>query len=463
ATDAGTLSVDEARAAFSSATIGILGQLAATDLGAGDAILQAICEHADLYGGFDGTEGIAASAYLSSAQRADRPSDAAFYYEYLTSSLGMPDQSGGGYETSPVFDQVSGSLGLPSAAEMQQIRELMSSGQDLLPQVAGLAHKGYAGGGRGAPASGNPMYDLGRGVGDSATGTALATSTGRAVERVADGAGDLLEGLGDLFSGLGQLLGGIGTFFANIFSGDSQETKEQREQTVKEAPMGQCVAVTQQINIEVKDHGTVNLYVGADGKVQNAPDQAKPAENPPAQNKGPNSREDRCPVADDTISPDFSVPFWKDQAVLAPTANTVGPGVDGLVTAAAVDGRWQGLQLQAIAQVDDLGLLNESGPLGVLEDHYRVGATVRTPPRTRSEIVDAISSWETVITKATPANGSRRAAIVDIAALVQQLARAGLRPDDRAAQAIVQLARRAAPAGAPRLAARSTLRRRSTW
>lgn len=457
ATDAGELSIEDARSAFSQATIGILGHLAATDLEASETILQAICEQADLYGGFDGTEGLAASAYLSSAQRADQPSDASFYYEYLTGSIGMPDISGGGYETSPIFDQVSGSLGLPSAQELQQIRDMINSGQDLVPQLNNLARQGYVGVGPGAGTSGSPTYDLAKGVGDSAAGTSLANSTGRAVERVADGTADLLDGVGDFFSGLGKLLGGIGEFFANIFSGDSTDTKEQREQTVREAPMGQCVAVTQQINVEVKSGGTFNLYVGADGKVQNAPDQAKPADNPPPQQKGPNSREDRCPVADDTISPDFSVPFWKEQAVLAPTANTVGPGVDGLVTAAAVDGRWQGVQLLAIPQVDALGLLSESGPLGVLEDQYLPLGTraLWTPPRSRAAIADAISRWESVLTKATPTNGSRRAATIDIAGLVQQLVRAGVQPDDRAAQAFVQLARRAAAFRSPRMTTRS--------
>ena len=457
-TDAGELSVEDARAAFSSATIGILGHLAATDLEASDTILQAICEQADLYGGFDGMEGLAASAYLSSAQRADQPSDASFYYEYLSTSVGMPDVSGGGYETSPVFDQISGSLGLPSAQELQQIRDQISSGEDLLPQLSGLAHKGYAGAGRGAPTTGSPGYELGKGIADSAAGAALLNSTGRAVERVGDGAGDFLSGVGDFFHGVGKLLEGIGEFFANVFSSDSQGAKEQREQTVKEAPMGQCVPVTQPIHIEVHDHGVVNLYVGADGKVKDAPDQAKPGENPPTQGKSPNSREDRCPVADDTISPDFSVPFWKEKAVLAPTANTVGSGVDGLVTAAAVDGRWQGLQLRELPQVDALGLLNEIGPLGVLADRYLPAGTrtVRTPTRSRAQITDAISRWEAVITRATPTSGNRRAATIDIAALVQQLAWAGVLPDDRAAQAFVQLARRAASVGSPRLTTRSS-------
>lgn len=56
---------DDAKSAYSSALIAVLGQVGTTDAGAGSRLLDSTCDAAEPRDGFDGLEGPALSPLLS--------------------------------------------------------------------------------------------------------------------------------------------------------------------------------------------------------------------------------------------------------------------------------------------------------------------------------------------------------------------------------------------------------------
>jgi len=418
-TSAGAMLPDQAQAAYSSAVAGILGQIGAIGPHAANNMLGSLNDFVDLYGGFDGLEGISMSAMLSSARLGDA-TDAMLQNQWLASGLGMPDVSGGGFGTTPVINAATGGFGLPGTGEVRQGWQDASSGS-----IGGFIHRveGYVN--EGLTAAGTEL-GLSKEDAKQVAGTIQETAAGVAVG----------ASVGSLFGGpvgavVGGVVGALIGFFDSIF-GSHDSTQRDTAQGVANGDR----AVVQG-NCPIVKNGEQQV-AGKDGSTGPAPAGATSggASNPP-QGSVIKPTPEKCPVGDDGVAPDFNIPFWGPSPALLRAAIPIGPGVEALTTTIELPNDLTGIHLAALPTVDEAGVMVSGGPaLGAVESELRL-----VEQSTGPVVIGRGGAWEGLATQLQTAT-RRHARTVPPAQLVQTLQANGFTPQDSVASVLRTLHQR---------------------
>jgi len=417
-TSAGKMLPDQAQAAYSSAVVAVLGQLGAIGPEAANNMLGSLNDFVDLYGGFDGLEGISMSAMLSSAQLGDATS-AMLQNQWLASGLGMPNFSGGGFGTTPVFNPATGGFGLPGTGEVQQGWQDASHAS-----IGGFIHtvEGYVFDGLSAAAA-----ELGLDKNDArqVAGTIEETAAGAAVGATV---GSLFGPVG---AAVGTVVGAVIGFFDSIL-GTHDSTQHNTAQGLAN---GDQVVIHGQIPVEKDGEQQV---AGKDGSTGPAPAGATGGggSNPPRGSVIKSSPE-KCPVDDDGVAPDFTIPFWGPSPVLLGAAIPIGPGVEALTSTTELPNDLTGIQLAALPSVDEAGVMVSGGiALGVIETELR-----QMDQSTRPIMIGSGDAWADLASRLQTAI-PLHARAVPAAQLVQSLRAHGFTPQDSVASVLATLHQR---------------------
>ncbi len=329
------LTQEEAFSYYSNGLSAVLSQLAVVDGPTADRMLDSLNDHADFQGNLNGLESPFFSAYLS-AGRDGSISDTMDRASDIFNDVGLPGRLGGGAQSSPILDAAGRMLGFPT---QQDLGGLAGTAADRLQQMLGDFTRPDAAGGSGPGSS----QDAGEFAGSVIVGAiGLVTAA--------------------LFSGpLGaaELIVGAVAFFADLFGGSSDKVHEQA-QPAREASGGTTIVVENHVTVTVNVMGEGNtVTVGPTGTVTTTPAPTNaPAPAPAGPPATPKCTPEKCPVGDDSSVADFSLPFWRNDALMAPALCASGPGLDSLLTVSGDMVRILDLPtVDQTAQIDDAGLL----------------------------------------------------------------------------------------------------------
>jgi hypothetical protein len=419
ATSAGTMLPDEAQAAYSSAVAGILGQMGAIAPHAANNMLGSLNDFVELYGGFDGLEGISMSAMLSSARLGDA-TDAMMQNQWLASGLGMPEVSGGGYGTTPVLNTATGGFGLAGTEEVRQGWQDASGGS-----IGGFIHRveGYVNDGISAAATelGIDKKDA-KQVADTIQETAAGVAVGA-------GIGSVLGG--PVGAVVGGIVGAAVGFFDSIF-GSHDSTQRDTAQGVangdRAVVQGNCPVVKNgEQQVAGKDGSTGPAPAGATSGGASSPPQGSVIKPTP----------EKCPVDDDGVAPGFNIPFWGPSPVLLGAAILIGPGIEALTTTTELPNDLTGVHLTALPIVDEAGVMVSGGlALAAVESELRL-----IEQSTGPVVIGRGDAWEGLATRLQTAT-QRHARTVPPAQLVRTLQSNGFAPEDSVASVLRTLYRR---------------------
>jgi hypothetical protein len=337
---------EQAMAAYANSLTSVLGQIGAVSPEAGNQLLGSLAEHIDLTGSMDGLEALGLAAFQSASQLG-MPTPEMDNFCYVLGQLGVPEVSGGGVATSPVFDRGSGSIGFPSTQQLDHVVEQITgaagasgiSAQALQQGISLLAREGTA-----ALGGASPEF---RQVVNAVTSAGVGAVEGAL-------SGSALPGVGTV---AGAIIGGLIGLFQGLFGGS-----EHHSEGARNLAAGHGVTVENHYHIHF--HG-VPQAVGKDGSVGPAPAGAQgpgPTGPPSGQTLRPEPH--KCEVGEGELDPGFKVPYWQDQALLLGSAAPIGPGLDGLCT----QSRDGALLMARLPEVDVLGALESGGV--VLQEQY---------------------------------------------------------------------------------------------
>ena len=395
--------------------VGILGQIGVTGPEAANTMLGSLNRFADLFGGFDGLEGVGMSAFLSSALVGDF-TPAMQQYQWLVSGLGMPDIGGGGFATCPVLHAGTGAFGLPSITDVQQRVQDSASGPTgaFLHAVESMAVNGISAVGTGLGLESATAKQVGNTVVETVAGVAIGVAAGSV--------------FGPVGWVIGGIAGGIAGFFDSIF-GSHDGNQHTAAQGVAS---GDRAVVQAQMPVE---KGGRPQVVGADGSTGPAPPGAGSGPAPAPPNKScVTPAVHKCQV-DDGVVPDFAVPYWA-QPVLIGAAIPVGPGLDAMSTVVPLAGGLTGIQLAELPTVNEVGVLQSGGlALAAVELQLHQLERLRLPAVVGS---DAWSGLSAQLLTAQPRHPSALAPDL----LVNRLRLEGFTPEESIASVLRTLHRR---------------------
>ena len=402
---------EEARAAYSSATLAVMGQLASISPDASNSLLESMCDFADGVGGFDGLDGPAMTAFLGSTG-AEQFSPGQDQFQLLVAGLGLPGLPGGGFDTTAVLDRLSNQLGFPEAGQLEHLAA-RAGGQPtefLINEASKL---------------------VGRGVGEVASAVGLdGKAFGEAASHLGAAAGGAVLGaeIGSIFGPVGTVVGGLIGFFAGLFGGDSEQ-QTHRNDAAKDAAAG--VQVTVHIDIKIEINGQQQV-VNKHGECKPAPSGAHNPDSPP-QMAVLEPPKDRCPVDDELIPGEYQAPYWAELATLAGTAVVSGDGMSGLYSTFPTANAGAGFRLAELPQVDQAGIMSDGGAFLELVDLQLRPDVIDTGLRT----LDPWALLKTGLQELVP----QRTTTVVVPQLVVQLARLGIQPEDTVAEALRRIHR----------------------
>jgi hypothetical protein len=338
----GELGADEAFQQWSNTLLGVMGQIGATDWQAGATLLDSMSDHVERQGNLDGLEAPYLAAFASAA-RGDSDSIEVQRANSLLNELGIPGTLGGGAETAPILDIGARALSFVGHDALHQVLQPNRGrpAEQTLSDVRDLAN-GALGGNPSAPTTASPAEaNFARSVASAITGAS------------AGGA------LGSVAGPIGTVLGAIAGFFVGLASGSDDGP---RPTPTTEHATGDKVVVN---NITVVNYNENPIIVNGNGNVVNvsapAPSTANVTPVPDSsttaapQRQCPAPEPLKCPRSDDDyrLSPDFTVPYWSDTAVFAPTMLPSGPGTDAF----AAPDTTGAFELLELPHIDPLGVL----------------------------------------------------------------------------------------------------------
>jgi hypothetical protein len=352
--EAVAMTPEQAFGAYSSGVIGVLGQLAVTGSAAGDRLLGSLTDYAELQGSLDGLEAPFLTAFASASR--DRFSPSLDPAAELWNELGLPDQLGGGAQTTPIVNPATGQVVFADADKMMSTfgsasspsapgsPPTMSPSAAFSGVVGSLFHPGPSttAGGRPSPFSGPDAKTVCEGL--------LAWGAMTVAGGAAGPLGAVAGFIGGLFTFL-VTLGGTGDAPAAVRHPATGQSQGQQ------AADGKCVTVAQ-TEVTTKQGGSV--MVDKDGNTHlSGPGTVTTTTTTSGDKKclEPNSPSKCWRDDDGNLNPEFVVPFWQNSVVMSPTLLPVGPGLDALVV-----GVGDGLaQLTALPSIDAAGAVEAVG------------------------------------------------------------------------------------------------------